>query len=99
MLSRVAVLAIVLLLLSVAAPGVEAIAGCLEACPDEAPQQRTCSDEVCCSCCVHAGPLFAALPLPAPPVDCVGVALHPDGPSVPTDEPSGILHVPKPSAS
>lgn len=97
--SPAVLLALALLLLTVASPGMEAIAGCLEACPDETPEQRTCSNDVCCSCCVHSGPLFASLPVPAPPLDRAGSALHPDAPSVPPGRPSGILHVPKLSAT
>ena len=97
--SRVAVLALALLLLTVASPAIEAITGCLELCPDETPGQSRCSSDACCSCCVHAGPLFASLPVPAPTLDLVGSANPPDAPPAPIARSSDILHVPKLSAS
>lgn len=97
--STVAVLALALVMLTVASPGMEAVAGCLEPCAEETPDQGTCSDDVCCSCCVHAGPLFTPLPLPESPLALSGSATPPDVPPVPPGRPSGILHVPKLSAA
>src|SRR5262245_24453295 len=97
--SRSALFAVALLLLTVAAPGIEGCFGALAAGPAESPDQRTCSDEVCCSCCVHVGPLFVSLPIPAPPDDRVGTSVRPHELSLPADPPSRILHVPKLSAA
>lgn len=97
--SPVTALALALLILTAASPAVEAIADCLESCPDEAPGQAPCSDDTCCSCCVHAGPLFASVPLPAHTLDLAGPATPPEPPPVPLDRSSDILHVPKLSAA
>jgi hypothetical protein len=97
--SPAAVLALALLMLTVASPGIEAIAGCLELCPDKTPGQDECSNDACCSCCVHSGPLFASLPLPAPTLELAGFATPPDEPTAPPDRSSDILHVPKLSAA
>lgn len=97
--SPVTALALVLLLLTVASPAIEAVAGCLEPCQDETPGQSQCSYDACCSCCVHAGPLFAALPLPFPTLELVGSATPPEPPRMPVGRSSDILHVPKLSAS
>jgi hypothetical protein len=92
----IAVLALALLTLTVASPGIEAIAGCLELCPDETPEQDVCSNDACCSCCIHAGSLFAARPLPAHGLDRTGAAPPAHVVSVPPALSSRILHVPKP---
>jgi hypothetical protein len=97
--SLVTILALALLLLTVASPAIEALAGCLEFCPDETPGQGQCSNDDCCSCCVHAGPLFASLPLPVPTLELTGSAVQPDAPPAPPACSSDILHVPKLSAS
>ena len=97
--SRLAVLALALLVLTVASPAIEIVAGCLEACPDEAPGQDRCSDDACCSCCVHAGPLFVTLPLPDPGLELSGSADPARLPAPPVPRSSDILHVPKLSAS
>lgn len=94
-----AVLALGLLLLTILAPAIEVIGGCLELCPDETPGQGQCSSDACCSCCVHGGPLFAALPLPAPALERAGSTALPDPPSAPPARSSDILHVPKLSAA
>jgi hypothetical protein len=97
--SPVAVLALALLILTVASPAIEAVAGCLTSCPEEAPGPGPCSSDTCCSCCVHAGPLFASLSLPAHTLDRAGLGTPPEAPPVPLDRSSDILHVPKPSAA
>lgn len=97
--SRVAVLALALLVLTVAAPAIEVAAGCLVACPDEAADQGRCSDDACCSCCLHGGPLCTALPPPAVGLERSGSARPAVLPSAPIARPSDILHVPKLSAA
>ena len=92
-------LALALLLLTVASPAIEAVAGCLELCQDETPGQSQCSTDACCSCCVHAGPLFASLPVPEPTLDLAGATVLPDPRRAPTGLSFDILHVPKLSAS
>jgi hypothetical protein len=94
--SSIAVLALLLLTLTVASAGIEAIAGCLELCPDETAEQDVCSSDACCSCCIHAGSLFAALALPAYRLDRIGAAPPAHVVSVPPAHSSRILHVPKP---
>jgi hypothetical protein len=91
-----ACLALTLLVLSVAGAGVEALAGCDEPCTDEAPGQSQCSKDVCCSCCVHSGPLTASLPLPVPVLVAAGPAGGFDSALMPPGRVSKILHVPKP---
>ena len=91
-----AVLALALLALTFASTGIEAVAGCLEACPDEASGQDQCPDDVCCSCCVHSGPLFTSLPLPAPRLALAGRAAPLAPAATPPARSSDILHVPKP---
>jgi len=97
--SAVTTLALALLLLSAASPAIEAVAGCLELCQDESPGQSQCSTDACCSCCVHAGPLFASLPVPEPTLDLIGATTLPDPVPAPADRTLDILHVPKLSAS
>jgi hypothetical protein len=97
--SPVALLCVALVFLALASPGVEAIAGCLESCPDEASGQEGCVNEVCCSCCVHAGPLFASLSVPAHTLDPTGRATPHAASEVPPGRSSDILHVPKLSAA
>jgi hypothetical protein len=95
--SRIALLCLALVLLALASPGLEAIAGCLEPCPDEA--QGRCASDVCCSCCVHAGPLFASLAVPSPLLGLTGRATPQEGIAVPPGRSSDILHVPRLSAA
>ena len=95
----VAGLALALLLLSVGGAGVEAIAGCAEPCADESPGQSQCAKDVCCSCCVHSGPLSASLPLPVPVLTAAGAAGELDASRIPPGRISEILHVPKPIAA
>jgi len=97
--SPVAVLALALLLLAVASPVMEAIACCPDLCPDETPGPDRCASDACCSCCPHAGPLFASLPSPAPTLDRAGPATPPEAPPVPLGGSADILHVPKLSAA
>jgi hypothetical protein len=94
-----AVLALALLALSVASPGIEAVAGCLELCPDETPGQDQCSSDACCSCCVHSGPLFASRPPPATRLALAGSTAPPAPAAPPPARSSDILHVPKPVTS
>lgn len=93
--SRVAVLALGLLFLTVASPAIEVVAGCLEVCPDEGQGQDRCSSDACCSCCVHAGLLFVALPVPAVSLEHSGSANPAALPCAPSVRSSDILHVPK----
>jgi hypothetical protein len=95
----VAVLALAFVLLTVLAPAIEAIGGCLELCPDESPVQDQCSRDACCSCCVHSGPLFATLPLPSLTLELAGSTAPPDPPSLPLARSADILHVPRLSAA
>ena len=97
--SALAALSLALLLLSAASPAIEAVAGCLELCQDESPGQTQCSTDACCSCCVHAGPLFASLPLPEPTLDLVGETALPDAGSPAPGRVLDILHVPRLSAT
>lgn len=97
--SSVATLALALLCLTAASPAIEAVAGCLELCQDETAGQDQCSTDACCSCCVHAGPLFAPLPLPSPTLDLLGSATPAESPRVSPGRSSDILHVPKLAAS
>jgi hypothetical protein len=92
----VACLALALIFLSAAGAGVEALAGCDEPCSNEAPGQSQCAKDVCCSCCVHSGPLSASLPLPAPILAAAGPAGAFDSALVPPGRIFEILHVPKP---
>jgi hypothetical protein len=92
-----ALLGLLLVLLAAASPAVEAMAGCLEPCPDEA--QGQCAGDLCCSCCVHVGPLFAPLDLPSPSLDLTGPAMGLRSSGVPPARSSDILHVPKLSAA
>jgi hypothetical protein len=93
----IAVLGLALVLLALASPGLESIAGCLEPCPDET--QGQCASDVCCSCCVHTGPLFASLAAPSPLLGPTGRANPQEGAAVPPGRSSDILHVPKLSAA
>lgn len=93
----IALWCLALVFLALASPGVEAIAGCLEPCPDEAQEQ--CANDVCCSCCVHAGPLSASLGVPSPVLDLTGRANPQGGIAIPPGRSSEILHVPKLSAA
>lgn len=97
---RLAVLfALALVVLAVLSPGVEALAGCLDVCPDESPSQEECSSDLCCSCCLHPGPLFAALAAPEPAFDRIGSATALPAVPLPPGPAADILHVPKPSAA
>jgi hypothetical protein len=93
--SRLAVLALALLVLTVASPGIEAVAGCLDLCPDETPGQDQCSNDACCSCCFHSGPLFVTMPVPAPSLDPTGAITPPEATPMPPARSSDIQHVPK----
>src|SRR5262245_19696227 len=96
---RLTALALVLLALTVAAPGIEAVAGCLVPCPEEGPGQSVCYSDLCCSCFVHSGPLSTWLPMPAPGLVAAGAPSPLADRSVPLAPPSDILHVPKPLAA
>jgi hypothetical protein len=93
--SRVALLALVLLALTVASPALEAVAGCLEPCPDETPGQDACPADACCSCCVHTGPLSSPVTIPQPRLEPLGATHPPAAASAPSTEAFDILHVPK----
>src|SRR5262245_28930910 len=93
--SRVAVLALGLLMLTAMSPAIEAIAGCFELCPDETAGPDSCSADACCSCCVHSGPLFASLPIPEPDLRLSGETSPPDALPEPPPRCFDILHVPK----
>jgi hypothetical protein len=95
----VTTLALALVLLSAASPAIEAVAGCLELCQDENPGQSQCSTDACCSCCVHAGPLFASLPVPEPTLELIGATIPADPRAARSGRTFDILHVPKLSAS
>jgi hypothetical protein len=94
--SPIAVLALVLLALTATSPGIEALAGCLELCPEGTQDVGDCSPDACCSCCVHAGPLSASLPLRVPILDPTGSPPPTDSVPAPPARSSEIPHVPKP---
>jgi hypothetical protein len=93
--SRVTLLALMLVFATAMSPAVEVVAGCLEQCADETPGQEQCSRDACCSCCVHAGPMFASLPSPVPSLTATGAAVLPGPTATPPGRGLGILHVPK----
>jgi hypothetical protein len=97
--TRLAILALVLLSLTVSAPAIEPVAGCLELCADESPGQDQCSSDACCSCCIHSGPLFTSLPAPATTLVPAGVLDPPTPVRVPPVLCADILHVPKLTSS
>jgi hypothetical protein len=90
----VALIAVALLFAGLIAPGVEAIAGCAQTCPDDDTERR-CADDMCCSCCMYAPPATLSAEGSAAPA----------GLSSPTDaaidaatlpgEGNDLLHVPK----
>jgi hypothetical protein len=95
---RFVFLALALLCLTVASPGIEAVAGCVVPCADEAAGPEDCASDACCSCCLHAGPLSAALPAGlALPERADRSGLPRAGAPRPA-APFEILHVPKPLA-
>ena len=90
-------IAVSLVLAALVAPGVEAVTGCAQTCPDDDSSGR-CPDSLCCSCCIHG--------MPATLMSRGGVA----GARVSTAIPSGrsaalagvnpaVLHVPKATSS
>jgi hypothetical protein len=92
---RLAWIALMLLLTVAAAPAVEAVVACPQVCADEAEGSADdCSDDACCSCCVHAR--FAAAEGAQGLRFLVRGECLPKLTHVPSAAaPRGILHVPK----
>jgi hypothetical protein len=90
----VVVLVLGLMLLGTLAPGLEALTGCAQPCNGD-DVNNSCTQEVCCSCCLHTGPaapsrsaILSPLSHSNPPnTQAAGRAL--------SAEPRGVLHVPK----
>jgi hypothetical protein len=83
-----------LLLLGAIAPGLDALVECSQPCVGD-DSAGGCTQDVCCSCCLHAGP--AALALAAPlDIDRPSTSPRIDAPRLPLSaDPRDLLHVPK----
>jgi hypothetical protein len=90
----VVVLALGLLLLGAFAPGVEALSGCPQACDGDDGDNR-CAHEVCCSCCLHAGPATVGPPMMQAPVPHSAPTYLSSAVVPPSADPRALLHVPK----
>lgn len=90
-----AVAAVVLLLVSLAAPGLEAFSGCATPCPDDDEAGR-CSDGLCCSCCTYAAPATVRPSAVFRPGEVTADRIAPAAMPLPDGEGRGLLHVPKP---
>ncbi len=90
--------ALVLLVAGLLAPGLEAFAGCAEACPDDDDAGR-CADGLCCSCCTYAAPA-AVRPSVLPwPFEATSHGIPATIVTLPAGEGRGVLHVPKATLS
>jgi len=90
----VALVAVALLLAGLVAPGVEAIAGCAQSCPDDDTERR-CADGMCCSCCMYAAPATLGPQAKAAPPVLSSAATMPIGAAPLAGERNDLLHVPK----
>jgi hypothetical protein len=90
----VALIAVALLLAGLVAPGVEAMTGCAQACPDD-DAQRHCADGMCCSCCMYAAPATLAVGAIAAPAGLSSATAVPTDPATRPGEGDDLLHVPK----
>ena len=90
--------ALVLLVAGLLAPGLEAFAGCAEACPDDDDAGR-CADGLCCSCCTFAAPATVHASVVPWPAESTSDGIPPAIVTLPAGEGRGVLHVPKPTLS
>ena len=83
-----------LLMLGALAPGLEALTTCVEPClGDDA--NESCTQDMCCSCCMHVGPAALSAPTTVSPVRRSTAADPQVAARVLSAEPRGLLHVPK----
>jgi hypothetical protein len=83
-----------LLMLGAVAPGLEAVTSCVQPClGDDA--NDTCTQEFCCSCCMHVGPAALSVPTMLSPVRHSTATSPQVAGRVLSAEPRGLLHVPK----
>jgi hypothetical protein len=92
----VVVLVLGLLLLGASAPGLEALSGCPQTCEDDDVDSR-CTQDACCSCCLHTGPAMVGAPTLQPPLRHSAPADLRTPVPVPSADPRDLLHVPKAS--
>jgi hypothetical protein len=90
------VAALLLLFAALAAPGLEAFAGCAEGCSDDDSGGR-CADGVCCSCCTYAAPATVGPSVMPSPGATSSDRILPTISTPAAGEGRGPLHVPKPA--
>jgi hypothetical protein len=90
--------ALVLLVAGLLAPGLEAFAGCAEACPDDDDAGR-CADGLCCSCCTFAAPATVRPQVAPWPGMAASERIPHAITTLPAGEGRGVLHVPKTTLS